>query len=169
MKVFPPVQGPEGFSGYQMAFVWALTIINLDMTESKAISDIVVSSESIRVRSGDSSQSISGLLSGTVDVAVAKGVVLSLILRVELGGGNGRNSSTDFSNNWSSSDSMDSNNSMDSRSNNNADSRGSNNRRSCNSANSRSSNNGSSSYSAVSTKSWGSIATGISIWIAKSS
>merc|ERR1739838_875370 len=122
------------------------------MTESKAISNIVVSSESIRVGSGDSSQSISGLLSGTVDVAVAKGVVLSFILRVELGGGNGRNSSTDFSNNWSS-----------------MDSRGSNNRSSSNSVDSRSSNDGSSSYSAVSTKSWGSIATGISIGIAKSS
>merc|ERR1712128_328298 len=130
-----------------MAGHMLVSVLSLDMTESKAISDIVVSSESIRVRSGDSSQSISGLLSGTVDVAVAKGIVLSLILRVELGGGNGWNSSTDFSNNWSSMDSRGSSNSMDSRS----------------------SNNGSSSYSAVSTKSWGSIATGISIGIAKSS
>ena len=97
MKVFLPVQG--SLVSYNMAGHMLVSVLSLDMTESKAISDIVVSSESIRVRSSDSSQSISWLLSGTVDVAVAKGVVLVLVLGVELAGGDGGDSSTGSSNN----------------------------------------------------------------------
>merc|ERR1739838_1286835 len=150
------------------------------MTESKSISDIVVSSESIRVRSGDSGQSVSCLLSGTVDVAVAEGVVLVLVLGVELAGGDSGNSSTDSSNNWSSlgddgsssnkwsclGDDRSGSNSTDSRSSNNWGSSDctDNSWSSSNSAdswNSRSSN--------YSTKCWGCVATSISIWIAKRS
>merc|ERR1711892_1158929 len=131
----------------------------LDMAESKPISHIIISPESIRVRPGDSSESISCLLSGTVDVAVAKGVVLVLVLGVELAGGDGGDSSTGSSNYGSSSNSADSSNSWGSNSwgsNNSADgdySRGS----SSNCMDSRSSNNRSS------------VSTGISIGIAKSS
>merc|ERR1739838_1149420 len=133
------------------------------MTESKSISDIVVSSESIRVRSGDSGQSVSCLLSGAVDVAVSEGKVLVLVLGVELAGGDSGNSSTDSSNNWSSlGDDGSSGNKWsclgDDRSGSNStDSRSSSN--SADSSNSRSSN--------YSTKCWGCIATSISIWIAK--
>merc|ERR1711892_558661 len=80
----------------------------LDMAESKPISHIIISPESIRVRPGDSSESISCLLSGTVDVAVAKGVVLVLVLGVELARGDGGDSSTGSSNYRSSSNSADS-------------------------------------------------------------
>merc|ERR1739838_4091 len=166
------------------------------MTESKSISDIVVSSESIRVRSSDSSQSVSCLLSGTVDVAVAEGVVLVLVLGVKLAGSDSGNSSTDSSNNWSSlgddgsssnkwsclGDDRSGSNSTDSRSSNNWGSSDctDNSWSSSNSADSWSSSNsadsGSSSNSAdssnsrssnYSTKCWGCIATSISIWIAK--
>merc|ERR1711892_1522623 len=90
------------------------------MAESKPISHIIVSPEYIRVRPGDSSESISCLLPGTVDVAVAEGVVLVLVLGVELAGGDGGESSTGSSNNGSSSNSADSSNSWGS--NNSADS-----------------------------------------------
>merc|ERR1711892_738164 len=123
----------------------------LDMAESKPISHIIISPESIRVRPGDSSESISCLLSGTVDVAVAKGVVLVLVLGVELAGGDGGDSRTGSSNNGSSSNSADSSNSWGS--NNSADG-----------SYSRSSSN-----CTVSSNSWGSVSTGISIGIAKSS
>ena len=100
-------------------------------------------------------------MSGTVDVAVAESKVLLLVLGVELGGGDGGDSSTDLSNHRSSlgndggsSHSVDS---SDSRGSNSADSRGS------NGADSRSSNNMGSSYSRSS------IATCIGIGIAKSS
>merc|ERR1711892_1639955 len=85
----------------------------LDMAESKPISHIIVSPESIRVRPGDSSESISCLLSGTVDVAVAEGVVLVLVLGVELAGGDGGDSRSGSSNHADSSDSWGSNNSAD--------------------------------------------------------
>merc|ERR1711892_172251 len=126
----------------------------LDMAESKPISHIIISPESIRVRPGDSSESISCLLSGTVDVAVAKGVVLVLVLGVELAGGDGGDSSTGSSNYGSSCNSADS-----------GDSWGSNNSvGSSNCMDSRSSSN-----CTVSSNSWGSVSTGISIGIAKSS
>merc|ERR1711892_332497 len=131
----------------------------LDMAESKPISHIIISPESIRVRPGDSSESISCLLSGTVDVAVAKGVVLVLVLGVELAGGDGGHSSTGSSNYGSSSNSADGSNSWGS--NNSADS--------SNCMDSRISNNRSSSNYTVSSNSWGSVSTGISIGIAKSS
>ena len=119
-------------------------------------------------------------MSGTVDVAVAESKVLLLVLGVELGGGDGGDSSTDLSNHMSSlgndggsSHSVDSSdsrgsNSADSRGSNGADSRGSNsadssNSRGSNGADSRSSNNMGSSYSRSS------IATCIGIGIAKSS
>merc|ERR1711892_1314451 len=113
----------------------------LDMAESKPISHIIISPESIRVRPGDSSESISCLLSGTVDVAVAKGVVLVLVLGVELAGGDG----ADSGNSWGSNNSADggyswgNSNSMDSRSSSNC---------------------------TVSSNSWSSVSTGISIGIA---
>merc|ERR1711892_192853 len=138
----------------------------LDMAESKPISHIIISPESIRVRPGDSSESISCLLSGTVDVAVAEGVVLVLVLGVELAGGDGGDSSTGSSNNGSSSNSADSGDSWGS--NNSADggySRGSSSSAdSSNCMDSRSSSN-----CTVSSNSWGSVSTGISIGIAKSS
>ena len=111
-------------------------------------------------------------MSGTVDVAVAESKVLLLVLGVELGGGDGGNSSTNLSNHRSSlgndggrSHSADSSNS---RSSNSADSRSSNSVDSGhswgnNGADSRSSNNMGSSYSRSS------IATCIGIGIAKSS
>merc|ERR1711892_422420 len=152
------------------------------MAESKPISHIIVSPESIRVRPGDSSESISCLLSGTVDVAVAEGVVLVLVLGVELAGGDGGDSSTGSSNygsscnsadsgdTWGSSNSADSGYSWGSSnswgSNNSADggySRGSS-ADSSNCMDSRSSSN-----CTVSSNSWGSVSTGISIGIAKSS
>ena len=119
-------------------------------------------------------------MSGTVDVAVAESKVLLLVLGVELGGGDGGDSSTDLSNHRSSlgndggsSHSVDSSdsrgsNSADSRGSNGADSRSSNsvdssNSRGSNGADSRSSNNMGSSYSRSS------IATCIGIGIAKSS
>merc|ERR1711892_118683 len=133
------------------------------MAESKLISHIIVSPEYIRVRPGDSSESISCLLSGTVDVAVAEGVGLVLVLGVELAGGDGGDSSTGSSNNGSSSNSADSwgsNNSADSGdswdSNNSMDS--------SNCMDNRSSRN-----CTVSSNSWGGVSTGISIGIAKSS
>merc|ERR1711892_763171 len=137
----------------------------LDMAESKPISHIIISPESIRVRPGDSSESISCLLSGTVDVAVAKGVVLVLVLGVELAGGDGGHSSTSSSNSADSSNSWGSNNSADG-----GYSRGSSNSAdSSNCMDSRISNNRSSSNYTVSSNSWGSVSTGISIGIAKSS
>merc|ERR1711892_1394502 len=95
----------------------------LDMAESKPISHIIISPESIRVRPGDSSESISCLLSGTVNVAVAKGVVLVLVLGVELAGGDGGESSNSWGSSnsadggysWGSSNSVGSSNSADSR------------------------------------------------------
>merc|ERR1711892_238396 len=150
----------------------------LDMAESKPISHIIISPESIRVRPGDSSESISCLLSGTVDVAVAKGVVLVLVLGVELAGGDGGDSRSGSSNNGSSSNSVDSinswgsSNSVDSSyswgSSNSVDggySRDSGN--SADSSNCMDSRN--SSNCTVSSNSWGSVSTGISIGIAKSS
>merc|ERR1711892_857428 len=138
----------------------------LDMAESKPISHIIVSPEYIRVRPGDSSESISCLLSGTVDVAVAKGVVLVLVLGVELAGGDGGDSSTGSGNNGTSSNSADSSNSWGS--NNSAD--GSNSWGSSNSVDSSNcTDSRSSSNCTVSSNSWGSVSTGISIGIAKSS
>merc|ERR1711892_383195 len=128
------------------------------MAESKPISHIIVSPEYIRVRPGDSSESISCLLPGTVDVAVAEGIVLVLVLGVELAGGDGGDSSTGSSNYSADGGySRGGNNSVDG-----GYSRGSNN--SVDGGYSRSSNN-----CTVSSNSWGSVATGISIGIAKSS
>merc|ERR1711892_1105372 len=137
----------------------------LDMAESKPISHIIISPESIRVRPGDSSESISCLLSGTVDVAVAKGVVLVLVLGVELAGGDGGDSSTGSSNYGSSCNSADSGDSWGS--NNSVDS--SNIRDSSNSADSSNCMDSRSSNCTVSSNSWGSVSTGIGIGIAKSS
>merc|ERR1711933_223808 len=102
-------------------------------------------------------------MSGTVDVAVPEGVVLLLVLGVELGGGDGGDSSTNFSNHWSSlgddrgssnsrgSNSVDSSNSRGSNSVDSSNSRGSNsadssNSRGSNSVDSRCSHNRGSSY-----------------------
>merc|ERR1711892_1134211 len=137
----------------------------LDMAESKPISHIIISPESIRVRPGDSSESISCLLSGTVDVAVAEGVVLVLVLGVELAGGDGGDSSTGSSNYGSSCNSADSSNSWGS--NNSAD--GGYSRGSSSSADSSNCMDSRNSSCTVSSNSWGSVSTGISIGIAKSS
>merc|ERR1711892_233140 len=145
------------------------------MAESKPISHIIVSPEYIRVRPGDSSESISCLLSGTVDVAVAEGVVLVLVLGVELAGGDGGDSSTGSSNygsscnsadsgdTWGSSNSADSGHSWGSSNSWGSYSRGSS-ADSSNCMDSRSSSN-----CTVSSNSWGSVSTGIGIGIAKSS
>ena len=57
------------------------------MAESKPISHIIVSPESIRVRPGHSGEDIARLHSVAVDVVVAEGIISIFILGVELGGG----------------------------------------------------------------------------------
>ena len=61
----------------------------LDETVSKFVSNIVDGSPSIRVRTLNSSVGIATLLSGAVDVAVAEGEVLVLVLGVVLGAADG--------------------------------------------------------------------------------
>lgn len=57
------------------------------MTEAKSISDIVVGPDAIRVGAHHAGVGVAALLPGAVDVAVAEGVVLVLVLGVVLGGG----------------------------------------------------------------------------------
>ena len=59
----------------------------LDVTEAKSISDIVVGPDAIRVGAHHAGVGVTALLPGAVDVAVAKGVVLVLVLGVVLGAG----------------------------------------------------------------------------------
>ena len=79
------------------------------MTEAKSISDIVVGPDAIRVGAHHAGVGVAALLPGAVDVAVAEGVVLVLVLGVVLGGGHTGHSGPHSSNNRaSSSDSSDS-------------------------------------------------------------
>ena len=63
------------------------------MTEAKSISDIVVGPDAIRVGAHHAGVGVAALLPGAVDVAVAEGVVLVLVLGVVLGGGHTGHSS----------------------------------------------------------------------------
>ena len=79
------------------------------MTEAKSISDIVVGPDAIRVGAHHAGVGVAALLPGAVDVAVAEGVVLVLVLGVVLGGGHTGHSGSHSSNSRaSSSDSSDS-------------------------------------------------------------
>ena len=87
----------------------------LDVTEAKSISDIVVGPDAIRVGAHHAGVGIAALLPGAVNVAVAEGVVLVLVLGVVLGGGHTGHSGPNSSNSRSR-DSPHSSNSSNSRS-----------------------------------------------------
>ena len=70
----------------------------LDVTEAKSISDIVVGPDAIRVGAHHAGVGIAALLPGAVNVAVAEGVVLVLVLGVVLGGGHTGHSGPNSSN-----------------------------------------------------------------------
>ena len=72
------------------------------MTEAKSISDIVVGPDAIRVGAHHAGVGVTALLPGAVDVAVAEGVVLVLVLGVVLAG-------PDIVDSWGGFDSCDGN------------------------------------------------------------